>query len=231
MHTPSARGRGMRHLCDRAPQRYFYAQKGYYMKTLQKKFMSAQALDMCETFDVMFKNYGDVFTTELSMEEACLCHTDIGIDIADLTGMTLGEALPKLPSFGVLNLYYRDTDNLMQFGLKREHTWDKKYLSDPINAWHVENVYSKTIALDCVVKEFYYHIECGMFIIIIDEPVETTCGLTRSKRQRVEINPTITLEIPEGMTADEVTENFFNLIDTIKDIWYVNAKHTVYEVE
>ena len=205
--------------------------KALVMKTLPKNLMTPEALDMCKTFDYFFKDYGDVFATDFSMEEACLCHTNTGIDIADLTGMTLREALPKLPSFGVLNLYYKDTDNLMQFGLKREHTWDKKYLSDPINAWHVENVYSKTIALDCVVKEFYYNIECGMFIIIIDEPVEVTCGLTRSKRQRVEINPTITLEIPEGMTAEQVTEDFFNLLDTVKGIWYANAKHTIYDVE
>ena len=74
-----------------------------------------------------------------------------------------------------------------------------------------------------------------MFIIVIDEPkaqpVEITGCLTRSKKRRVEIHPTITLEIPEGMTADEVTENFFNLLDTVKGIWYVNAMHTVYEVE
>ena len=200
------------------------------MKTLPKNLMTPEALDMCKTFDYFFKDYGDVFATDFSMEEACLCYTNTGIDIADFTGMTLREALPHFPSFGILNLYYKDTEYLMQYGLKREHTWDKEYLSDSINAWHVENVYSKTIALDCVVKEFYYNIECGMFIIVIDEPKTSPVEIS-SKKRRVEINPIIALEIPEGMTADEVTENFFNLLDTVKGIWYANAHHTVYEVE
>ena len=208
------------------------------MFTYAKDKMTEQAMAICGDFPRIFIDNGDSFTIaqedDIPEDMGMSINSEGKLDINDATGVTLGYMVEydMLPMCGIINLYYKDTDNLMQYGLKREVMWSKQYLSDPLSEWYID---SNTIALDCVVKEFYYNIECGMFIIVIDEPkaqpVEITGCLTRSKKHRVEINPTITLEIPEGMTADEETENFFNLLDTVKGIWYANAKHTVYEVE
>lgn len=208
------------------------------MFTYAKNKMTKQALAICSDFPKVFTDNGDSFAMaeedDFPEDMGMSVNSEGKLDIIDTSGITLGYMVVygMLPMCGIINLYYKDTDHLMQYGLRKDRMWSREYLSDPLSDWYMD---SDTIAVDCVVKEYYYNIDCGMFIIIIDEPetspVEITGCLTRSKRQRVEINPTITLEIPEGMTADEVTENFFNLIDTIKDIWYVNAKHTVYEVE
>lgn len=144
--------------------------KAIVMKTLPKNIMSASALDMCENFDITFKDYGDVFAIDSDMDSVCLSYTDTGIDIADLTGMTLGEAISKLPSFGIRALYWRDADHRMQWGTPGE-IWTKDYLSDLPTAWSVVDEMCDTPVWDCVVTGFYYDTNTGWFCIIIDEPV------------------------------------------------------------
>lgn len=139
------------------------------MKTLPKNIMTPEALDMCENFDITFKDYGDVFAIESDMDSVCLSYTATSIDIADLTGMTLGEAISKLPTFGIRALYWKDTDHRMQWGTSGE-IWTEDYLSDLPTAWSVVDEMCDTSAWDCVVTEFYYDMETGWFCIIIDKP-------------------------------------------------------------
>lgn len=125
---------------------------------------------MCENFDITFKNYGDVFAIDSDMGSVCLSYTDTGIDITDLAGLTLSEAIAKLPSFGIRALYWRDADHRMQYGTAGE-IWTKDYLSDLPTAWSVVDEMCDTPVWDCVVTGFYYDTNTGWFCIIIDEPV------------------------------------------------------------
>lgn len=144
--------------------------KAIVMKTLPKNIMTPEALDMCENYSGTFKNYGDVFAIDSDMDSVCLSYTDTGIDITDLAGLTLSEAIAKLPSFGIRALYWKDTDHRMQYGTAGE-IWTKDYLSDLPTAWSVVDEMCDTPVWDCVVTGFYYDTNTGWFCIIIDEPV------------------------------------------------------------
>ena len=188
--------------------------KAIVMKTLPKNIMSAPALDMCEKFAI-----------DSDMGSVCLSYTDTGIDITDLAGLTLSEAIGKLPKFGIRALYWKDTDHRMQYGIAGE-MWTKDYLSDLPTAWSVVDEVCDTLVWDCVITEFYYDMETGWFVIIIDEP--TVGGLTRSTYNEDTDDIEVTMDTLYSTETLDTSINF--LANEGKTITLASGKYGEYTV-